>query len=327
MILSSQRDQEIRRQNHSDLPSSRSPRKSFLLFFLLAASTANAKMVVYSAKGGETAESIAADYYGNRSLALFITEGNGLPRDAKMKPGQKVRIPTAFTYRIKKGDTLEALAQKFLDDKRRAPFLAQFSGLRVTDKIREGQDLLIPFQHVHRVDAPESMASVARSFYGDAGKAKLLTDYNFRSSPMLAKGERLLVPIAHVKIRSVRMEAPKEPGKPPVPKQDAQKREAELAARVAGQLVDAERVYKDGNYADVPAALDKMLTEEDPSESQLAEIFRLKAFAYVALGMDELAVNAFREVLARKPDASLDEATVSPKIRAAFERAKKAPAP
>ena len=64
---------------------------------------------------------------------------------------------------------------------------------------------------------------------------------------------------------------------------------------------------------------------EDPSEAQLAEIFRLKAFAYVALGLDELAVNAFREVLARKPDVALDEATVSPKIRAALERAKKTP--
>ena len=66
----------------------------------------------------------------------------------------------------------------------------------------------------------------------------------------------------------------------------------------------------------MPSVLDKVLTEEEPSESQLAELFRLKAFAYVALGLDELAVNAFREVLARKPDVALDEATVSPKIRA-----------
>ncbi len=32
-------------------------------------------------------------------------------------------------------------------------------------------------------------------------------------------------------------------------------------------------------------------------------------------------------VLARKPDVALDEATVSPKIRAALERAKKSPGP
>ena len=133
-----------------------------LLLLCSMAGHASAKVVVYTAKAGDTPESIAADYYGNRSLALFIVEGNGLPRDAKLKPGQKVRIPTAFRYRVKRGDTLEALSGKFLDDKRRAPFLAQFSGMRVTDKLREGQDLLIPFQHVHHAEAPESISSVAR---------------------------------------------------------------------------------------------------------------------------------------------------------------------
>ncbi|MDB4970743.1 MAG: Peptidoglycan-binding lysin domain protein [Myxococcales bacterium] len=306
---------------------------------LLAATNASAKVVVYAAKPGDTPESIAADYYGNRSQAVFILESNGLERDKPLKPGQKVRIPTAYRYKVHKGETLEGLAQKFLDDKRRAPFLAAFSGMRSNDKLREGQDLLVPFQHVHRTEVPESLQSVARTFYGDASKSKLLMDYNFRSAPMLAKGEKVLVPISHVKIRAVRLlpvaeKAP--PGKAkevPVPTlaaaptKEALKREAELAERVGKQLAIAEKAYKDGSYSDVPAVLDKVLTVEEPSEAQLAELFRLKAFAYVALGLDDLAVNAFREVLARKPDASLDEATVSPKIRAALDRAKKTPGP
>lgn len=315
---------------------------SALLVLLFGAGDAYARVVVYTAKAGDTPESIAADYYGNRSQALFILESNGLERDKPLRPGQKVRIPTAFHYRVHKGDTLEGLSKKFLDDGRRAPFLAAFSGMRPTDKLREGQDLLIPFQHVHRADKPESLQSVARDFYNDQSKAKLLADYNFRTAPMLAKGERLLVPIAHVKIRSVRLQpivekAPdkgtksKEPPATPTfaaaPAKEAQKREAELAERVGAQLAIAEKAYKDGSYSDVPSVLDKVLTAEDPSEAQLAEIFRLKAFAYVALGLDELAVNAFREVLARKPDVTLDEATVSPKIRAALERAKKNPGP
>ena len=144
------------------------------------------------------------------------------------------------------------------------------------------------------------------------------------------------MPIAHVHIRAVRLqpvvekpvvgskvkEAPA-PTLAAAPPKEAQKREAELAEKVGKQLAVAEKAYKDGSYSDVPAVLDKVLTEEEPSEAQLAELFRLKAFAYVALGLDELAVNAFREVLARKPDVALDEATVSPKIRAALERAKK----
>jgi hypothetical protein len=312
------------------------------LVVLGVSAIASAKVVVYSSKPGDTPESIAADYYGNRSQAIFIIETNGLERDKPLKPGQKVRIPTAFHYRVHKGDTLEGLALKFLDDKRRSPFLAAFSGLRPTDKLREGQDLLIPFQHVHRTEVPESLQSVARSLYGDASKAKLLADYNFRTAPMLAKGEKVLVPIAHVKIRAVRLlpvvdrppprgQPVKEPTVAPTlaaaPTKEALKREAELAERVGKQLSIAEKAYKDGSYSDVPSVLDKVLTTEEPSESQLAELFRLKAFAYVALGLDELAVNAFREVLARKPEVSLDEATVSPKIRTALEKAKKSPGP
>lgn len=307
-----------------------------LVVLALLSGVAHARVVVYTAKKGDTPESIAADYYGNRSQAVFILETNGLQRDKPIRAGQHVRIPTAFHYRVRKGDTLEALAQRFLDDRRRAPFLAMFSGLRANEKLREGQDLLVPFQHVHRTTAPESLQSVARMFYGDASKAKMLAEYNFRSAPMLAKGERILVPIAHVKIRAVRLQQvsvrpsgrSKEPPAPalaPAPPKEAQKREAELAARVGKQLAIAEKAYKDGSYSDVPAVLDKVLTQEDPSEQQLAEIFRLKAFAYVALGLDDLAVKAFREVLARDPGVSLDEATVSPKIRAALERAKKTP--
>jgi hypothetical protein len=313
-----------------------------LVALLLLTSVASARMVVYTARNGDTAESIAADYYGNRSLAMFISEGNGLAHDAKIRPGQKVRIPTAYHYRVRKGDTLEGLGKKFLDDVRRAPFLALFNGLKPTDHLREGQDLIIPFQHLHRAEAPESLTSLARAFYGDPGKAKLLQDFNFRASPLLGKGEKLLVPIAHVRIRSVRLQAPapvregrpekiaKQPAAPPLaaaPDKEAEKREEELAQKVGAELQLAEKSYKEGNYSEVPAVLDKLLAVDDPSEAQLAEIFRLKAFAYTALGMEELAVSSFREVLARKPDLTLDEATVSPKIRSALERAKKAPGP
>ena len=306
------------------------------LLLLWLPSVAQAKFVMHSVVASDTAESVAADYYGNRSLAMIVLESNGLDRTAKLRTGQKLRIPTASRYRVRRGDTLELLAQRFCDDKRRAPMLAQLAGLHPGDKLREGQDLPVPFQVVHRADAPESLQSVARAYYGDATRGKLLSDYNFRASTMLAKGDKVTVPIVHVKIRAVYLQSAPAPapvaapvGKKPevataAPPREAQRREVELAARVGGLLVEADKAYRDGEYAAVSANLDKLLSEEDPSESQLAEIFRLKAFAYVALGMEDLAERAFREVLVRKPNLVLDEATVSPKVRAALDRAKKA---
>jgi LysM repeat protein len=313
-----------------------------LLFVSLLATAAHARSVVHTVQSGDSAESIAADYYGNRSLALIVLEANGMERSSRLHPGQKLRIPSAFRYRVKKGETLEMLAQRYCEDKRRAPILAQLLGLKPGDKLHEGQEIVVPFQVQHRAEAPEALSSVARTFYGDANKARLLMDYNFRTSPMIGKGDRVMVPIAHVKIRAVYLQAPAAPTAAPTPatpepatpaapptvaaatEREAQRREVELAARIGGMLVEAEKAYKDGAYAEVSANLDKLLSEEDPSEPQLAEIFRLKAYAYVALGMDDLADRAFREVLARKPGLTLDEATVSPKIRAALERAKKA---
>ena len=66
----------------------------------------------------------------------------------------------------------------------------------------------------------------------------------------------------------------------------------------------------------------KLLTEVDPTEAQLVDIYRLLACAYVALGETELAVNAFREVLDRKPEFRLDPVQTSPKIRAALNAAR-----
>ena len=308
-----------------------------------AVSPAAARVVTHTVEAGDSAESVAADYYGNRSLSIIVLAANNLDHGAKLRSGQKLRIPTAFRYRVKRGETLEGLAQRFCEDKRRAPALAQIAGLKPTDKLREGQDLLIPFNVTHKADAPESLQSVARTFYGDPNRGRLLGEYNFHSSPLLAKGERITVPIAHVKVRAVYLQPPAPTAPTPATtsptgdkpgeslslvaaatEREAQRREVELAARIGGLLVEADKSYRDGEYAAVLANLDKLLSEEDPSEVQLAEIFRLKAFCYVALGMDDLAERAFREVLARKPAVQLDEATVSPKIRAALGRARNA---
>jgi hypothetical protein len=306
------------------------PFRSVLLAGLLAAAApSQARVLLHTARAGDTPEALAAEYYGNRSLAQFILEAPALPRGRALKAGQRVRIPTAFRYRLKHGETLELIAQRFLDDKRRAPFLAQWSGLARGDKGREGEEVLVPFQFVHRAGAPESLQAIARGYYGDPGQSRLLAAYNFRSSPVLAPGERLLVPIAHVRVRAVHLAPLKAPADkmadkvPETPSPDAAKREAELAARVAARLQQAEQSYKEGSYPDVPAQLTKLLSEEDPSEAQLVAIHRLLACAYVALGAEEVAVKEFREVLERDPDATLDPATVSPKIRAAFERARR----
>ena len=108
----------------------------------------------------------------------------------------------------------------------------------------------------------------------------------------------MVVPITHVKVRSVRLPPPvpqrtkkperpqhRSPGGPARGRaahrdggeRDAERREAELAAKVRSRMQEAERHYSEGNYTEVPAALVKLLTELEPSEAQLVEIYRLLA--------------------------------------------------
>jgi LysM repeat protein len=303
------------------------------LLLTLAAPVRANRYVTYVVRPTDTAESIAAEFYGNRARAYFITEFNGLPRGARLKPGQTIRIPTSYRYRLNAGEALPDVAQRLVGDRRRAPLLLELSDLRPTDRIGPGTEIQLPFHFVHTTRPGETLTSIAKAYYGDPAQARLLALYNFRKGINQAPlpGERLVIPITHVRVRAVRLPNPRPQRRlppqvvsPKVPESepDPQKLEAELAAQVRSRVRDAERAYNEGNYTDVPAALIKLLTEVDPSEAQLVEIYRLLAFAYVALGETELAVKALREVLDRQPDFQFDPVQTSPKIRNALELAR-----
>jgi hypothetical protein len=145
----------------------------------------------------------------------------------------------------------------------------------------------------------------------------MLKRYNFRTGPQLARGERIIVPITHVKVRDAKLPRPGN-----VAAEEIAARKA-TSARVAAAFEDALRLYRDGQYTEVASRLIKILSEEDPTEDEIADIQELMAFCYVALDQHELAARAFREVVARRPAMTLDPAEVSPKIRAAFDEARR----
>src|SRR5262249_16261370 len=95
------------------------------------------------------------------------------------------------------------------------------------------------------------------------------------------------------------------------------------SARVAAAIEDAERLYREGKFAEGATRLVRVLMEEGTREGGIAQIQGLLASCYVAPDQPGPAVRAFREVLARQPKIALDPAEVSPKIRAALEEARK----
>lgn len=296
------------------------PYRALSLLLLLSAGPARAESFAHVTRPGDTAETLAAQYYNNRSLAALVREVNKLPANANPKPGQRLRIPSATQYRLTRGETLDLVAKRRLGDARRAHFLAEWNGLKPGVQPPAGSKLLLPELILHHAAAPESFAALAKNLFGDAAQAKMLQAYNFHPGALIGRGELILIPFTMMRAQpTAAVPAPQHVRKP----EDTARLEAEQAARLAAGVALAEKAYRDGNYAEIPGALIRLLVSEKPSEQQLGEIHRLLAFAYVALDVDELAFKEFQEMLQHDPKATLDTATVSPKIRDVFDRAKK----
>src|SRR5262249_32246274 len=101
--------------------------------------------VTYRVKQGDTLELIAAEFYGDRSKALFIAAENKLTRPRPLRPGERLRIPVSREVTTAPGDTFESLAMTYLGSARRGGFLADWSGIAQDVSLPAGTSITIPF--------------------------------------------------------------------------------------------------------------------------------------------------------------------------------------
>ena len=94
-----------------------------------ASRAARYRDVTYRVQKGDSLDLIAAEFYGDRNDAIFIMVENKMQQPRKLNPGERLRIPVTREIRTEKGDTFESLAQRYLGDSKRAPFLAEFNGI------------------------------------------------------------------------------------------------------------------------------------------------------------------------------------------------------
>ncbi len=263
---------------------------------------------------GDSLELLAAEFYGDRQFAVFLMVANGMQHPRDLKPGETLRIPTAWKYQAMAGESLESLAQRFLGDKRRAPFLAEFNGLPKNATLATGQEVMIPFHVKHVAASKETLEQLAATFYGDAGKARLLKGYNFLSGRPLKKGESLIVPVIHVRIRESKL-----PAQDAEAAQRAMKRK-EMEARAREVLPLAREGWLEGDFAQVKRTLAELDVDSLNADVAAESAFLLGA-AYIAFGDEDSALVQFKKVLERKPDYRVHARDVSPKITAVWEEA------
>src|SRR5262249_30796215 len=153
---------------------------------------------------------------------------------------ERLRIPVNREVATSPGDTFESLAATYLGNARRSSFLADFNAMSATDGLPAGTLLTIPFAIVHTAGSTESIADIARAYFGDAKNPELLRRYNFLDKASIDRGEQLIVPVYHVRVS---------PAKTPALDAESRARRdhrREASARAAKALPAARQAWKDG---------------------------------------------------------------------------------
>jgi LysM repeat protein len=272
--------------------------------------------VNHRVRQGDTLELIAAEFYGDRTKAVFIMVENRMTHARSLRPGERLRIPVSRIVTTAPGDSFKTLAATFLGSELRAGLLADFNGMAPDDSVPAGTQVTIPITIVHTAASAESISDIAKAYFGDAKNAELLRRYNFLDKTTLDKGERLIVPVYHVRLSPAK-----------VPALDAESKvrrdhRRDASVRAARALPAARQAWKDGDYAAVKAALAQVEPDLDYLDTgEAVEVGVLLAAAHVAYDDVDLAVASFKRALERQPTYVLGRYRYSPKILDAWQRA------
>jgi LysM repeat protein len=272
--------------------------------------------VSYRVKQGDSLELIAAEFYGDRTKAVFVMVENKLTHARPLKPGERLRIPISREVTTTPGDTFESVAATYLGSARRGLFLADFNGMTAEDSLPAGTQLTIPFTITHTAAATEALSDIAKAYFGDGKNAEMLRRYNFLDKASLEKGEALIVPVYHVRLSAAKT--------PALDAESKARREhrREASARVARALPAARQAWKDGDFAAVKGALAQLEPDLDYLDTaEAVDVGVLLGAAHVAYDDDELALAAFKRALDRQGHVTLRRYDYSPKILAIWQKA------
>ncbi|MCA9671191.1 MAG: LysM peptidoglycan-binding domain-containing protein [Myxococcales bacterium] len=283
------------------------------LLLVSAATPARAQRIVHRARFGETLQSIAKHYYGDKDYARFIKLASGRTSD-KVRAGERIRVPTAWVYRVPRRSTVPQLAKRLLGTYRAGPVLVELNRLGRRKRVRKGRNIVVPFLIDHLTSAGETFAKISSLYYGNAKRAALIAGFNGMRGAAPPRNSRLKIPIGRVRIEPERLTAllnERVLGVSPA------RQRADRAA-----LQETNGLLRRGEYFAVPLRLIRLLAREQSSDTYTAEVYKLLANAYVAIGKHKLAVRAFKEALLRQPTMVLDPVTTPPKVVRAFADAK-----
>ncbi len=282
----------------------------FLIFLFHLVGSGSWSMTYHALKPGETVADVARSHYGDRDKAALLLKYNRISDPKKILPGTRIAIPKIMRYTVKKGDTLATIARRFLRDHRRYQVLASINHLDPSHSLSVGSIIKIPIEIPHTVKSGESLAIIAKRYYGDPNTFSLIASYNFITDPQSIKpGTEILIPIVNLEIWEESPSMSESPKPPLLP-------EAQVGFPM---LEKGIHLYFAGEYRSALENLKEALKRGLKRKDDIAKSYRFLAYSHIALGQRNLGKRAFEKALAIHPGLQLDPTYISPKIMKVFE--------
>ncbi len=268
----------------------------------------------------ETLAQIAERTYGKIQYEKILVAANALDAQggSPIVAGQRLEIPALDHYRIKAGDTWDALAKQLLGDTERSVVLAQANDTMPWIAPAEGAEIIVPYNLRYIATQADTIVTITQKFTNEKEKAWVYDQYNHLKGQPVRRGDVVLIPLTNLPLT--------EAGKAEAAAADATARSQSAGlAREAQRKVEAEMPLllgdiRGGRYVDAITRGGKMLALGDLTRPQLAIIQRQLTEAYVALDAPGLAAAACAAWRENDPKAKPDPVMMSPKIVAACSR-------
>jgi phage tail protein X len=277
--------------------------------------------LVHVVRQGETLASIAELYYGDPRRESVLVAENGLASEggSSIVVGLRLVIPTVGYHRAVDGETWAELATRYYGDPHRAFALIEANGGKAGEHPDIGAELLVPYPLRVVASQNDPLRKIAKAYYDSMAAMNTVRRFNTNYKNRIVRGQILLAPLADLvlsaqgkKLAEAQVGSPQLGG-------DLRKKQVEIDA----ELPVLRDHVRQGRYADAIAMGNRLIGNGDLTSSEVVTINRELGTAYVAIGSDELARDAFSALLAQQPDAEFDSVRTSPKVLHALEEARK----